>query len=392
MSYEKIRDTGEECLFLKRFSAYDIDIVLVSIYSDNFHISGRRIFAVRVHIELKEHYGFSPENNYTLTDVIGMEREPFKLPDGQRALFIHQTQYAQHAIESYEKTKCAGRQLKGVTTPIATTEQDVDDDVPDTVPKLDSHDAASSGGVINWVARGTRYDLALTGKRVVQRQREWEAVDSAMLHRAMRYWKYTADWGIVMYGSPNDLPTICGLLEIDSDHGNDKLSPKSTASTYLIIYGESTHIPIAFGAKGNLATGRNTAEVEVVAIDRGTFHHGTPLVSTLERILQRTIPLYARSDNTAAVIAANKGYSRKLAYLSKHQRISLSALREVYVGAEEHEEDGEASVNDLSHLEGLKNRSDLGTKPVDHARHWELMHRCQMASLRDIRALQKSSK
>jgi hypothetical protein len=96
-----------------------------------------------------------------------------------------------------------------------------------------------------------------------------------------------------------------------------------------------------------------------------------------------------RGDNDAALIAARKGYSRRLAYLKRHQRISLSALRDVYVGREEHEDNSEPSINVLGKISSENNRSDIGTKPLDHVRHWFLLGRLKMKTLREIRAMQQ---
>ena len=68
-----------------------------------------------------------------------------------------------------------------------------------------------------------------------------------------------------------------------------------------------------------------------------------------------------RSDNETGVTAIRKGYSRKLAYLKKHQRISLGALHEVYA---------EAGPNILTDEKGVNMIADPMTKPLDVATHW----------------------
>ena len=129
------------------------------------------------------------------------------------------------------------------------------------------------------------------------------------------------------------------------------------------------------------------ADVETVAIDRGTFLHAMPICATLEIILQRPVRMITRSDNEAAITAGLKGYSRKLAYPKKYHKISLSAIRDVYVGQQEHEEVGEPSMNHLGKIDTSKNRSDLGSKALDHTRHWNLVNRLQTQSLENMRAL-----
>ena len=48
-----------------------------------------------------------------------------------------------------------------------------------------------------------------------------------------------------------------------------------------------------------------------------------------EEVLRREVRLVAEEDNSASVAAVYKGYSKRLAYLKKHRRVSLSALREL---------------------------------------------------------------
>ena len=68
-------------------------------------------------------FGFGKEDNYALTDTLGIERETFQLPDsGQKGLFVHQTQYSEHAVEEYEKAHYGGKVLPGISTPLATKE------------------------------------------------------------------------------------------------------------------------------------------------------------------------------------------------------------------------------------------------------------------------------
>jgi hypothetical protein len=111
------------------------------------------------------------------------------------------------------------------------------------------------------------------------------------------------------------------------------------------------------------------------------------LCATLEVILKRPVRVVLRGDNDAACIACRKGYSRKLGYIKKHQKCSLSAMRHVFVGGEPHETDLEPSVNVLARVDTKKNRSDLGTKPLDHVVHWGHMIRILMRSLAEIRKM-----
>ena len=82
--------------------------------------------------------------------------------------------------------------------------------------------------------------------------------------------------------------------------------------------------------------------------------------------------LILRSDNETGVAAIRKGYSRKLAYLKKHQRISLGALHEVYA---------ENGPNVLADEAGIDMIADPMTKPLDVAAHWRHFRRMGLVAL-----------
>jgi len=387
LQFTQVVDTGEESLWLRRHGQDVLNTILIIKYFDNFQISGRRQYAVRCHQELMKHFNFSPESNFALTDTLGIERETCILDDGRPAVFIHQTSYAEHVVEEYQIKHYQNKELPGVSTPFAVHEEKEEENVAmKGVPNLTPSDASSIGGAINWAARGSRFDLLLPGKRTIQCVHCWQNQEKCMLHRFLRYWKFSKDVGLICYGDPADRDKWIILMEVDSDHGNDTISGKSTTCVLTWISGPNTYVPLSQSVKSTPNTGRSTAEVEAVAIDRGTFVHAIPAASTLEFILGRPVRIVARSDNDAAIAAAKAGYSRKLSYVRKHQKISLSALREVYVGREEHEE-GAASINTLGPISTIKNRSDMGTKPLDHNRHWTLMEMAKMFWLSDIRKM-----
>ena len=308
LGFEQVRDSGEESLWIKRNGDDVLDTILVVIYSGKFQISGRREFAVKAHQVLKDYFGFSAENNYSLTDTLGIERETFVMSDERKGLFAHQTSYSKHAVQDYESLHYRKKELPGIFTPLYPKEEIEEEKVPmKNVPKLAAQDGSRIGGCMTWTGRGTRPDLLLPAKRMIQLLGDWTAAEQALTHRSTRCWKATQDYGLVMYGDPRDTPFWIVMLEADSDLANDVFSAKSTSSIWAWIMGPRTHVPVSASVKGTPATGRRTADVTVVAIDRGTFLHGLPLVTTLETILDRPVRLVMRSDNDAAISAARAG-------------------------------------------------------------------------------------
>ena len=78
----------------------------------------------------------------------------------------------------------------------------------------------------------------------------------------------------------------------------------------------------------------------------------------------------------AACIDIRRGYSRKLAVLAKHERISLGALYEELI---------EKEANDLTQVPTKRMEADLLTKPFSHTRHWVLISMIGLKRLRDLR-------
>ena len=78
--------------------------------------------------------------------------------------------------------------------------------------------------------------------------------------------------------------------------------------------------------------------------------------------------------------AVAHGYSKRLGYMKNRRRISLAALRDVFFDPfnETLSPSDWHSMNRLRHLEGVLNCSDLLTKPMPRARHWELLSMCGM--------------
>jgi hypothetical protein len=392
---ELIEDVGEESLFVVRkyppgrqpMFAESVfkRPVLVVVYSDNFCVCGLFKEAVAVHKVLRKRFGFSSESNYHMTDIVGLERE-VGMYMGRKALLCHQEQYTRHLVSDYEKRFWQGKELPGSDTPMALKEEDDHMKATATTPFLYEVRSEYAGKLV-WLTRGSRYDIAVATKRVAQRLQSWERAEDALTHRILRYLKKFPDLGILYRSADEeDWDRFVVSTKFDADHGNDAFAAKSTSSHITSIVGASTRLPISFGAKGQTAEARNTAEAEVIACDHATFRAALPLAATLEFIVRRSVRILGYGDNDASLIAARRGHSRKLAYVRKYQRVSLSALRRVWVGAQPHERYGLPSDNFLGKVASEFNDSDLGTKPVDKDRHAMLVAKCNLISLSRFRA------
>ena len=66
------------------------------------------------------------------------------------------------------------------------------------------------------------------------------------------------------------------------------------------------------------------------------------------------------------------GFSKKLAYMAKTQRLAIGCLHEVYFGESLDllDESDENCENILTHVDGKKNPADLFTKALPAEKHW----------------------
>ena len=152
--------------------------MLVVVYSDNFCVSGLQKEAAAIRNLLGDFFGFTQEESYVLTDVVGLEREA-GFWSGRRAVLLHQTQYALHMVKEFEQRHLGGRELRGVDTPMALREEDDPDRAALGTPVLKGY-GSEYGGKLVWLSRGSRYDLATVAKRVTQRLLSWERSDDAV--------------------------------------------------------------------------------------------------------------------------------------------------------------------------------------------------------------------
>ena len=371
---ERVLDTGEESVYMYRYDENIIDsLVLIVLYVDDFAITGKQVNAELMHNTIMQYLGFGSKPDYELFDFIGIERQVvYKSPTGSRIL-VHQASYAVVVIEDFEKRFNGGKSLQAIATPMKMKDDKTEVVDSRNVPSLEAVGPEMNGKLL-WLSRGTRPDLGTATTRLSRRLTRWSRDVDLMLWRIMKYLRGTTHLGILMEGSSNDLGVVINLLDMDADHGGDIITAKSTSGYFLEIRGPSTQIPIYWGSKSQDCTALSTGDAELTACRDATFRSGLPWAATLEKILRRYIRLVGRTDSNASLDAIRNGYSKKMAYLDKHKRISISSLHEVYI--ENHDVD---HLNLLLKMEGLKLRADVMTKPIDSKRHWELLEKMGMA-------------
>ena len=86
-------------------------------------------------------------------------------------------------------------------------------------------------------------------------------------------------------------------------------------------------------------------------------------MSFLEQLLFRTVRYVLLQDNSGAVADIRKGYSRRMAHLPRHQKVSLGALHERLI------EDPDGA---LEQIPSGRQLADLFAKPLGFDVFWTL--------------------
>ena len=363
-SSSHVADVAEESMFVREFE-HTSQVVVIFVYTDDFEIAGPRQEAIMVHRHIAFLFGAGQEESYVLTDFVGIQRSLVdRTADGYTHLFVHQAKYATFTVEAYEKRFTNGRPLAAISTPCDPSEAKYPSDPSERVPYIGASEAASWVGKLYWLARGTRPDLSIACQKVARRLSCWQRSDDLVLHRAMRYLRGTLTLGLNYWAHPEERSTVILECFADADHGGETVDTKSTTGGVCILKGIKTFGAVEWGAKKQGSTARNTTEAELVATADVTQKAALPLSSLLEALLRRTVSVVVRNDNDTAVLDIERGYSRALAYMVKHQRLSLGAMHEDLVLD---------ANNALVRCHTKRMLADLLTKPLDHVRHWALL-------------------
>ena len=148
------------------------------------------------------------------------------------------------------------------------------------------------------------------------------------MHRLYCYLYHTRGLGLWLVFSPGAL-AILGYS--DADHSNDpENTDKSTSAGVLFIRSAGGHLmPIEWFSRTQTATARSTPEAEIVSLAELVFSTGLPL-QVLLQVTEREIPMHIGTDSQATEGIVRAGSSRRLAYLRRYQRVSISSLRDVF--------------------------------------------------------------
>ena len=147
----------------------------------------------------------------------------------------------------------------------------------------------------------------------------------------------------------------------DADHANDpENTARSTSAGVLYIRSAGGHLmPIEWFSRTQTVTARSTPEAEIVSLAELVFSAGLPLQEVLFQITEREVEMHIGTDSQATEGIVRTGTSRRLAYLRRYQRVSISSLRDVFA----------AWQNVLFGVRSKEISADVLTKPLTDDEH-----------------------
>ena len=120
----------------------------------------------------------------------------------------------------------------------------------------------------------------------------------------------------------------------DADWAGDPEDTKSTSGLLLEFTNprNGRRWPISWSVKRQRSTSSSTAETETVALCHAVKHEGLPTLILLDAFFadaRRPVELVGKVDNTQAITAVHKGYSKKLKLLERTHRCAIGSVHEL---------------------------------------------------------------
>ncbi|CAK0824602.1 unnamed protein product, partial [Prorocentrum cordatum] len=201
--------------------------------------------------------------------------------------------------------------LRKATTPHPT---DGDYNAADDEPGVFQASAASSVASGLYASLVCRPDLSVAIQRMCSRVTRWTVTEDVALIRFMSYVAEHHDLELVGQLSPSDLEHLAVRIWPDADWNGDSTTTKSTSGLYCELVGiESGNcFPLAWKVSRQTATSSSSAESETVSMSSAARHCALPVQTLISDMLGVLVPVGCRVENTQAIQAIKKGYSKRL--------------------------------------------------------------------------------
>ena len=210
-----------------------------------------------------------------------------------------------------------------------------------------------------YIARGSRGDVAFAVSRLGCGASNWTGKYDRWLQRIVRYLWHTRDFGLIFRSSPSDLKNLRLRCWFDADHAGDPSHSKSTTGFIVWLVGDTAMICLDWTFRLQTSTSKSTGEAEIVVGADALCRSVWPLQQILLELYGYDVPLELGTDSSTAKLEIERGFSKSMRSLKKHQRTSSGLMME----ALDKEDD------ELNNLDSEANTSDVCTKPLGSVLH-----------------------
>ena len=318
------------------------------IYVDDFILSGDQDQHARFWEDLGKRVLIDDIGD--LGRFLGRHHTTIKHDDRERFAFDMRA-YAKDIVQEYA-TLTGTTVFKKAHTPFLAKVAERLDEQEEAEGQLASS-ASSILMKLMWISRLARPDVLRATTWLATKIHCWNRACDAHLHRVMSYLFHTQE--SLLTGWILDKPSDIFLeMFVDADFCGDEDDCYSTSGGWIQLTGPSTQFPLAWISKKQSTVARSTTEAETVALNFVLFEEGLPLLELFKVLFGPDVKLKVREDNEATAKVVTTGYSKKLRYLKRTQKISLSSL------AEELNKDDVS----LALVRSLDQKADVFTKAV----------------------------
>eukprot|EP00971_Amphidinium_carterae_P126249 2501085-Amphidinium_carterae.1 len=252
-----------------------------------------------------------------------------------------------------------GSGIRVVSTPFVTDEVWCADSEDQDVGRF-ANTAASHVASLLYIARMARPDILVAVTRLSRYVSRWHVNHDNALIRLFGYIKGTLDLRMrfeILENKPFEV-----RVWSDADLCGDAADTKSTSGVWVELHSPDTGAcwPVAWASKRQGASAFSTCESEVVAMSYALREEGLPLLDLVRSITGKDVKLVCKEDNTQAISAIKRGYSKKLRHIPRVHKVSLGALHEVLAS--------DNSIGCIQYHPTASHKADLFTKTLDRNR------------------------
>ncbi|MDE0828009.1 MAG: reverse transcriptase domain-containing protein [Vicinamibacterales bacterium] len=326
------------------------------IYVDDVAATGPPDELAQMWAEMRDRFKVGMQE--PLKDFLGL-RIQFKKEDDGRSAYVDMSDYSRLCVDTYAEL-WPESVVRPCDTPMSDELRFAQDEKPDA--QTPQKRVQKVLGMLLWLARCGRPDIALSVSRLGSRAARWDDVCDKQLLRLMGYLQTHHASAIRMFVSDRD--NINDLRAVVSSDANLPPSGKAQTGYVLAMEGDGgTLVPIAWASKGQPLTADSTLMSELIAA-----HTAVRETLCLASALQNDVvdigtniddskickPIILRVDNEGVLSNCRRGVSDACGVMAKALSLRVGLLRDLR----------EMGLFDVVYVKTDENRSDMYTKAL----------------------------